>query len=200
MSAFLYPQDPHARRHGPSGYARHESYRDWLRDEFTFRCIYCLTRERWFKGPRGFDVDHLVPRKTEPERSESYENLVYACSTCNGMKHDAEGVPDPCKVAFGDCLVVEDDGSIRALDTSGEFLIKALRLDNEENTEYRRLMLNILRLARHKKPRLYAELMSFPGDLPNLASKRPPGGNSRPDGIADCFFARRQRGELDQTY
>ena len=47
MSAFRYPAVPHARRHGPRGYADAESYRPWLRDEFTFRCVYCLFREQW---------------------------------------------------------------------------------------------------------------------------------------------------------
>jgi hypothetical protein len=45
MSAFRYPAAPHARRHGPQGYADAESYRPWLRDEFAFRCIYSLFRE-----------------------------------------------------------------------------------------------------------------------------------------------------------
>ncbi len=42
---FRYPDGPHQRRHGPRGYASYESYRPWLRDEFAFRCVYCLTRE-----------------------------------------------------------------------------------------------------------------------------------------------------------
>lgn len=44
---FNYPDAPHRRRHGPRGYADYASYRPWLRDEFTFRCVYCLLREQW---------------------------------------------------------------------------------------------------------------------------------------------------------
>src|SRR5258708_6259440 len=44
---FQYPAAPHVRRHGPQGYADAASFRPWLRDEFTFRCVYCLQREVW---------------------------------------------------------------------------------------------------------------------------------------------------------
>jgi hypothetical protein len=44
---FNYPDPRSGRRHGPVGYASYRSYRPWLRDEFTFRCVYCLKREQW---------------------------------------------------------------------------------------------------------------------------------------------------------
>ena len=47
MTAFTYPVEPHLRRHGPQGYADVVSDRPWLRDEFAFRCVYCLLREQW---------------------------------------------------------------------------------------------------------------------------------------------------------
>ena len=45
---FAYPRELHERRHGPLGYLDYGDYRPWLRDEFQFRCVYCLCRERWF--------------------------------------------------------------------------------------------------------------------------------------------------------
>jgi hypothetical protein len=45
--AFIYPHHPHVRRHSPRGYRDYRSYKPWLRDEFDFRCVYCLWRERW---------------------------------------------------------------------------------------------------------------------------------------------------------
>jgi hypothetical protein len=44
---FDYSQPQEERRHGPANYAAYESYRPWLRDEFDFRCVYCLKRETW---------------------------------------------------------------------------------------------------------------------------------------------------------
>lgn len=45
---FAYTSTPHQRRHGPSGYDSYEAYKPWLRDEFVFRCVYCLEREMWY--------------------------------------------------------------------------------------------------------------------------------------------------------
>ena len=58
---FAYPERPHIRKHGPSGYEDYRSYKDWLRDEFTFRCVYCLERERWYpSGQDAFAVEHVT--------------------------------------------------------------------------------------------------------------------------------------------
>jgi hypothetical protein len=43
-------------------------------------------------------------------------------------------------------------------------------------------------------------LLGFPDDLPDLASKRPPGGHTRPNGIAQRYYERRKRGELPSVY
>ena len=58
-SAFEYPAAIHAWRHGPLGYAKYESYREWVRDEFSFRCVYCLLREQWGRVRGLFDLDHF---------------------------------------------------------------------------------------------------------------------------------------------
>ena len=55
----------------------------------------------------------------------------------------------------------------------------------------------VVRLARNQDSALYSRLMGFPDDLPDLAKKRPPGGNSRPEGIRESCYARRTRNELD---
>jgi 5-methylcytosine-specific restriction endonuclease McrA len=83
---FNYPAFPHERRHGPRGYANHESYRPWLRDEFAFRCVYCLTRELWglFKGV--YALDHFLAVIARPDLALVYDNLLYACVSCNLSK------------------------------------------------------------------------------------------------------------------
>src|SRR3977135_4178953 len=94
---FVYPPVPHVRRHGPAGYADYASYRPWLRDEFSFRCVYCLTREAW--GPfRGqYAIDHFLPAALLPVETADYGNLLYSCITCNAAKGDRL-VPDPLTV------------------------------------------------------------------------------------------------------
>jgi hypothetical protein len=80
--SFRYPDTPHGRKHGPTGYDTYKTYKEWLRDEFAFRCVYCLERERWYpSGSAAFAVDHVRP-KGLPEYAHlvcDYENLVYAC-------------------------------------------------------------------------------------------------------------------------
>ena len=73
---FAYPLAPHVRKHGPRGYHGYESYREWLRDEFNFRCVLCLFREQW-PGAQAFEIDHLLPRAKYPEKEYDYNNLLY---------------------------------------------------------------------------------------------------------------------------
>src|SRR5438874_5606389 len=97
---FQYFRTPHTRRHGPEGYVQYESYKDWLRDEFTFRCVYCLERERWH-DQASFGVDHVLPKGVAgfAHLVCVYRNLVYACNRCNSIKQD-EILLDPCTTAF----------------------------------------------------------------------------------------------------
>jgi hypothetical protein len=44
--AFVYPTTPYSRRHGPLGYTDYKVFKPWLRDEFSFYCVFCLVRER----------------------------------------------------------------------------------------------------------------------------------------------------------
>src|ERR1039457_1418351 len=160
MIGFEYPTKPHARRHGPAGYSDYGSYRDWLRDEFVFRCVYCLHREQWYN--RG--------------------------ATFNEAKKAILHLPDPCKVAFHDCLHMTSDGRVRALNHDGEKLIQVLRLDNDSNVRHRSLVIRALEALRTNDPGLYEEYLRFPADLPDLRRKKVP-ENTRPEGAANCYFA-----------
>lgn len=196
---FAYPPTPHVRRHGPYGYMDYESYRDWLRDEFSFRCVFCLRREQWSPEPGNWDIDHLAPQHSHPQRKLDYDNLLYTCHTCNSTKR-GKLVPDPCKVAFGECVEVHEDGTIEALNENGKTLIAALRLNREKATNFRRLIIDVLRsFVTHNETQLYIQWMCYPDNLPDLSRLKPP-GNSKPEGISDSCYARRMRGELPEIY
>ena len=199
MFGFEYPNHPHTRRHGPEGYKDHESYRDWLRDEFLFRCVYCLHREKWYGRPTTFHIDHLRPVVAYPQGKLEYVNMVYACSTCNNAKLDILGVPDPCVHAFGESLKINDDGFIEAINGTGESLIKKLKLNNPSNLKYRFRWIRVLKALIEQDPNLFRETMAFPDELPDLRNKSAP-KNCKPDGIERCWFALRERGELPETY
>src|SRR6202040_42798 len=83
---FVYPSGPHQRRHGPRGYADYESYRPWLRDEFAFRCVYCLIRETWGPLKGVYALDHFLPIASRPDLTLEYDNLLYGCVSCNLSK------------------------------------------------------------------------------------------------------------------
>jgi hypothetical protein len=169
---FVYPQRVAGRKYGPQGYANYEAYRDWLRDEFSFRCAYCLMREPWLRGRSGFQIDHCIPQAQYPAGKLDYDNLVYTCPWCNHAKSNL-----------------------------GLVLIEGLKLDHPELTSQRRLVLRIVRIAEEKNSApVLLNLLGYPDDLPNLKRKRPPAGNTRPDGIHNSCYQQRCRGELDLIY
>jgi hypothetical protein len=197
---FAYPDQVSGRKHGPRGYAHYEAYRDWLRDEFLYRCAYCLMREPWLRGRLGFQIDHCIPQVQSAVGRLDYANLAYTCPWCNQAKAGV-AVPNPTEVAYGAALRVNADGVIRARNALGQVLVEGLRLDHPELTYQRRLVLRVVRLAEEKNnAALLLRLLSYPDNLPNLRAKRPPGGNTRPTGIAASCYEQRRRRELAVVY
>jgi hypothetical protein len=199
MVAFEYPAQPHLRRHGPAGYKDYGSYRDWLRDEFMFRCVYCLHREQWYSRSGTFHVDHFVPVSADPQGTLQYSNLLYVCTTCNEAKADILGLPDPCSISFRECIEIEGDGRIVGKNPAGRRLCDVLRMNSVDNLANRSRWIRILELARSRDAALYEELLGFPEALPDLRSKNAP-RNDKPESVANCYFALRERGELPATY
>src|SRR5438132_86366 len=86
---FQYSDTPPLRRHGPCGYSAYQFYKPWLRDEFAFRCFYCLWRERWqADGHHGFGAEHVHPQGTQPGQRLDYDNMIYACNMCNSTRRE----------------------------------------------------------------------------------------------------------------
>jgi HNH endonuclease len=185
--------------HGPDGYLAYESYRDWLRDDFRFRCVYCLHREQWYGRAGTFHIDHFVPVSNDEAGTYKYENLLYSCTTCNEAKKAILGLADPCKIAFGSCLKITSKGIVKALDKKGEKLIQSLQLNSPITVAFRLRMMKLLDLAKKSDPALYEEMMGFPEDLPDLRKKNVP-SNSKPAGALNCFFALREKSKLPSTY
>jgi len=175
--SFTYSAVPHVRRHGPYGYKTYESYRDWLRDEFSFRCVFCLRREQWSLVMGTWDIDHFAPQHGHPQRRLDYKNLLYICHTCNIAKSD-QIVSDPCEVAFGECVEVHEDGTIDALNENGEILIETLRLGNADHTRFRHLIITTLRSLVIHDRQTYILWMRYPDNLPDLSRLCPSGGHA----------------------
>jgi hypothetical protein len=174
---FLYPAEPHRRKHGPVGYTNYESYRDWLRDEFSYRCVFSLLRESW--PQTRLHIDHLVPQKDRPDLVCDYDNLILVEGRLNLVK-GKRCVPNPCKIALGECLLVhtigERMGCIEARNGSnlGEQIIQVLRLDSEDATQIRRDWIGILRSLAQTDEELFRKLIGYPKDLPDLSKANAP--------------------------
>lgn len=201
---FCYPMTPHQRKHGPSGYNDYESYRDWLRDEFSYRCVFSLVREQWITRSGNFDIDHLQPRAERPDLTTEYDNLLYLSHQVNLIRNK-RSLLDPCTIALGECLRVFPNGSrmgeIEALDVNGERIIQALRLDSEDATGFRRRILALLHSYAIHDEAAFREWVGFPRALPDLRPpKRRNPGNTRSEGLLDSALAVFERGELSEWY
>ncbi|HYV40077.1 MAG TPA: hypothetical protein VE988_30605 [Gemmataceae bacterium] len=196
---FTYPDTTHRRRHGPRGYADYESYRPWLRDEFAFRCVYCLTREAWGPLTGWYAIDHFAALALRPDLAREYDNLLYACAACNLSKSHFQ-TPDPTAALLASTVRVTDDGVLHADSPEAAQVIEVLGLNREKLIDYRELWIGIIRVAAAADPALYRRLMGFPDELPDLKRLRPPGGNTRPEGVSASHFALRQGGTLPATY
>lgn len=195
---FTYPPAPLVRRHGPSGYEDYESYRPWLRDEFSFRCVYCLLRERWGRVTGEFDLDHFVPEARNETGTPEYANLLYACHPCN-LRKGARDIADPATALTSENMRVHPDGRIEALTDEAFQIIKVLGLNSPQWTQWRRIWIRNIELAADHDPEHHGDLMGYPENLPDLSTLTPP-QNEEPDSFESSHFARRQRGELEDIY
>lgn len=201
--AFQYPPQPLIRKHGPQGYRVYESFKPWLRDDFSFRCVYCLCRERWFPdGEAAFSIDHIRPQSLDPDLMNEYENLLYSCCQCNSVR-GADEVPDPSAHAYGDLLEVVQGGTVTANSERGWYLIEVCRLNRPNLVAFRRGMIEVLEMLSSREDagdQLARHYLGLPDSLPNLSLLKPPGGNSKPGGVDVSFFAQRQQGRIPPVY
>lgn len=145
-----------------------------------------------------FDLDHFLPQSLAPEQSLSYENLFYVCRTCNLRKHDRL-LPDPARALTAESVRVYPDGTLVGLLDDAERIIRRLALNSPAWRQWRRNWIRIIDLAMEHDPQLFANLFGYPDDLPDLRSCRVP-ENTRPQGIENSHFMRRDRGTLPETY
>jgi hypothetical protein len=204
-TVFHYPSVPPVRRHGPCGYVDYTSFKPWLRDEFTFRCVYCLTRELWCPaGHEDFGVEHFIAQAIDPQLRSVYDNLFYVCCACNAARRDVWLPLDPAHEPLGAHWRIVRDGSAEALTAEGAQFIAICRLNRPALVDFRRRLLRLVEtLLSHNEAQandVLCDLLAFPADLPDLEALRPPEGNARPEGIAESCFERRRRSELPEVY
>ena len=204
-SLFEYPIESHQRRHGPAGYADYKSFKPWLRDEFKFRCVFCLHRETWWPdGDAAFSVEHIVPQSKDETLICEYHNLLFACLGCNSAKRDVKLGLDPCQAAYGKHVSCGADGVLIGLTQEGSELIQLCLLNRPKLILSRKKLLGLFKNLTAQSDPNSRELMraffGYPENLPDLSQLTPPGGNGKPDGIKASHHNLRSLGKLDNVY
>ena len=104
--------------------------------------MYCRKTDRnQYKG--SFHVEHYKPKNRFPELVNEYNNLFYACATCNQFKGDYWSdekplqVLNPCDHVMSHHLMFSHE-LVEKLTPQGEFNIELLRLNNNESILFRR--------------------------------------------------------------
>lgn len=138
------------RRHRPrSGSPR--SYRSCLRLDFSFTCVYCLTREAEVSHVLpfgGFEVEHFRPASRFKRLRKYYTNLVWSCEQCNAVKSDrwpsvAEWrrgfrFVDPVRENMSDHLIVDGiEVHPKGGSSAGAFTIEELQLNGQYHRDLR---------------------------------------------------------------
>jgi len=146
-----------------------------------------------------FDIDHFLAVAHLSDLAADYDNLLYGCTTCNLAKRDL-AIPDPLAVLTTAYVQVSEDGRLHSENADAACLIKILGLDADDAVEFRMTWIGIVALAAAGNPDLHRKLMGYPDDLPDLRRLRPPGVNTRPEGVLSSCHSLRERGELAETY
>jgi hypothetical protein len=167
--------------------------------------VYCLARERWrHDGHEGFSVDHYESQSTHPQHRGDYDNLFYVCCACNGARSAIPLSIDPSQESLGAHMRITRTGVAEPLTVEGAQFIAICHHNRPAMVDFRRRFLRLIEtLARNESLEAKValrELLAFPDDLPDLTTKRPPGGNTRPGGVVESCFEKHRRGELPGIY
>ena len=111
-----------------------------LRQEYDFQCGYCGVREEQVGAQ--LTMDHYIP--VAHGGTDDYENLVYACHTCNGFKSDfmpespTRRVLHPKRDDFASHIQEIDDGVLAGLSSVGLFHIEKIKLNRPQLVQRRK--------------------------------------------------------------
>lgn len=114
--------------------------RQQVRKRANCACEFCGVRED--DAGAALTIDHFQPRSKGG--SDSFDNLVYACPSCNQYKQDywpidAQSVPlwNPRNDDFAEHFIEAENGQLIRLTIVGRFTIGHLRLNRSQLIAYR---------------------------------------------------------------
>ena len=187
---------PGNRRFGPGGYNDYGSYADRLREEFGYRCAYCMLRERMASSKSFFVVEHVVSQRQSPQLALNYFNLAYACEACNGIKSSRSLPIDIEDALMRKHFKLDSEGKFAHKTPDGQIHIEFFNLNSRTKIEFRQAILASCDALVEKEGLAgLRHFFGYPVDLPDLPKKRPP-FNSNPDSIQTCDRVAKDKGSL----
>src|SRR5262249_39905090 len=139
------------RRSDPPQKSNYRDYKPILREDFQYRCAYCLLHEGdpYGGGLRHFQIDHFRPRVKFPLLLTTYSNLYYCCAWCNrnkGQKWPTDdqqqrgfSFVDPCaEDLYETHAKLESDGGLTSHSSAGDYTIREIRLNSRMLKRLRR--------------------------------------------------------------
>ena len=157
MSLFEYPKSIHARKLSPRQFRRYQSYKPYLRLEFSRRCVYC--RQPDSSAPNlNFGVDHYRPKSIRRFAGLVciYSNLFYCCAGCNCRKgadwpvdeNAGPFVVNPCDYEMFRHLRFDSrTARVEARTSFGRHTIALLQLNEPASVQYRSSALLMLKVC-----------------------------------------------------
>ena len=107
-------------RSNPAPQKDYGKYREDLRIDFFYSCAYCSIME-FEAGGIGFEIDHYLPQEKFPQLFNDYQNLMYSCEKCNGLKGDFHA-DDALKKAGKYPLRADEEDPDDHFESKGELL------------------------------------------------------------------------------
>lgn len=153
------------RRNSYSNQSNYQGYRQEIREDCLFRCVYCDGHEMELGGERSMTLDHFRPKsyKEYSYLENDPKNLMFACHPCNNLKGNdwpAYGMEGTIKGRFGYIdpfeqdrkiyYAIENDGKLTPKQDPAEYLIGVLELNRP-----------FLRLLRRKRDTIYQTISNL---------------------------------------
>lgn len=148
LNPLKYPTKKVKRAQDPPVYASYSRYRPYIEKEFGYRCIYCCRSDQG-QASSSFHIEHYRPKESFKELETDYNNLFYACGTCNRAKwtywsdDPKERVLNPCDDVMSTHLQF-DKAVVKHTSALGKFLIELCHINENKSLKFRESELDIL--------------------------------------------------------
>jgi hypothetical protein len=165
VNPFVYPKSPHTRALKPKPFRRYQTYKRYLRLEFTGKCVYCQMPSS-MREYAVFGVDHYRPQTYFPELATTYSNLYYCCNACNSAKgpywpssaalEKTHFIPNPCDHTMFAHLRFRG-AVVEARTSAGQVALETLDLNDPATLQFREFVLATIVMWQEKRAAFLAK-------------------------------------------